>query len=287
MIITKKIKIVIDRIINMSTEKSPQESKSNQCFVCNKSVADKKIIECNDCCENFCKDHIKVDELTHSSICYPCFKSKIHLEVSMEMQNQMTEAKTSLNTLKDKLKNCKKDLSNKKAAVERYESQVKINEKGYLRKFENLEKKIEEESKRTNGIIIASESLKTALTDCKANEKSAESKLEIINKEFIEVKTELDTIREENNKLKLKINENNLKMKKYVSYSLMRNVMCENCKKKVKSLYKEEILKANKGRESLIQSVLNERDKISSRKTMSQINIDKDKPDESCKCLIC
>ena len=260
---------------------------TNQCCVCMKTLSNKKIIECNDCSETFCKDHIKVDDTSHVATCTDCFKKKIYLDVSSEMETQVLDAKAQLSTLKEKVKTCKKHLKDKKATIERLDGQVKINEKKYARKFENLEKKIEEESKRSESVFHATESMKIALRDCNMNENSTREKLEKIQIDYNMAQTELDTLKQENYRSKSSIQDSTSKMKNCVPYSRLRNALCNQCKYKIKSNFKDEIVLGNQGKESLIASVLANREKISVRKSMStQIVSQHEKADESCKCII-
>ena len=148
-------------------------------------------------------------------------------------------------------------------------------------------KKIEDESKRAESIFHTAESLQIALTDCNRNEKSTELKLEKAQVEFNEVQTELDTLKQENYRSKSSIQDSTSKMKNCVPYSRLRNALCNQCKYKIKSNFKDEIVLGNQGKESLIASVLANREKISVRKSMStQIVSQHEKADESCKCII-
>lgn len=262
-------------------------NRNSACYSCSTPISGKKSHECNDCSEYYCKDHVKINEISHSTTCTDCFKKKIFLEVSMEMENQVLEAKTQLNTVKEKLKNCKKDLANKAATLERLESQIKINEKSYQRRFENNEKKIEEEIKRAESIFHTAESLQIALKDCNANEKGTELKLEKAQADYNDTQTEVDTLKEENQKLKVEIQLNTEKMKGFIPYSRIRGTLCSACKQKVKLNLREEILNGNQGRDSLIASVLQDKERFSARKSMNTQISESKKPADSCnKCII-
>ena len=269
------------------SEKPKSGDGNNVCTACSIGISGKKAIECNECYDFFCKEHVKVNESTHSVLCFDCIKKKIFLEVSMEMETPLLEAKTMLSTLKEKLKTCKKDLTSKTSTLDRLENQIKIGEKAYLRKFESTEKKIEDESKRAESIFHTAESLQIALTDCNRNEKSTELKLEKAQVEFNEVQTELDTLKQENNKLRSDVHASSLKLKAYIPYSRIRNTICNTCKSKIKHNHREEILNANPGRQSLIESVLAEKERFSNKKSLStNIMNEGSKPDDSCKCII-
>ncbi|OMJ68824.1 hypothetical protein SteCoe_33618 [Stentor coeruleus] len=274
----------------MNTKNSTTE-KGIQCYDCSKPIAGKKALECIDCGEFYCKDHVKANDSDHSSICFSCFRKKIHLDVTLELESQMIEAKTQLNSLKEKLKNCKKDLSNKKTTIERHQAQVKINEKTYTRKFETLEKKIEEEVQRGDNLSNTITNLNAALDDYKARENSTEQKKNSLEDEISQLEAELNGAKMENNKLKIEAQNLSDESKKYIQYISLRNTLCNSCKNRVKLLFKDEILEGNNGKESLIASVLQaERNMINQRNSLAPEMQVADKngktDDKACCCVI-
>ena len=260
--------------------------KNIGCYDCSKPISGKKAFECQDCGELYCTDHIKLNNKDHSAICLSCFRKKIHLEVTLEMESESLAASTQLNTLKEKLKNCKKDLSNKKTTIERHQNQIKINEKTYLRKFENTEKKIEEETQRGENIEKTSENFSITLKDCKDGEIEAKNKLELTSNESNSVLFELELLKQENNKLKGDIQVANIKSRGIVPYSRLRNTLCAGCKNKVKLAFKEEIMEGNKDRSSVVQSVLAEKEKFLIKKSqnlgIAEPDHSKQKEDKAC-----
>lgn len=254
--------------------------KSSKCTECSKSIRDKKIFECLDCSEEFCKDHVKQNETDHSILCFPCFKKKIHLEVTLEMENETLSCKSELETLKAKLKTCKKDLESKKTTIERCENQIKINEKTYLRKFENLEKRIEEEVQRSTNLENTVNSFEETLKDCKQAEESSNLELASTKSEQKSVQSELDSLRHETNLLKQALQEASDKSKHMISYNILRTVLCNICKNKIKLAFREAIVDGNKDRLSLVQSVMAERERMSLRQ------MPEEKKDEKACCLI-
>jgi chromosome segregation ATPase len=258
------------------------------CYDCSKQISGKKAIECAECGENFCKDHVKLNESDHSAVCLPCFKKKIHLEVTIEMEAEMLAAKTQLNTLKEKLKNCKKDLANKKAAIERYENQAKISEKTNFRKFENAEKKIEEEAQRGINLNTTLSSFAITLADTRASEEAAEHRLDCLQAEFAEVQSEYDILKQENHEMKFRIKDKTEKAKGYISYNRIRNAICEKCKHKIKISFRDEIIGGNQERSSIVASVMAERARsvIQKKSALGQENGEKPEDDKACKCLV-
>jgi chromosome segregation ATPase len=258
-------------------------STSRQCHVCLKPITEKKSTECTDCSQVFCKDHIKVNETDYSSRCAQCFKAKIHLEVSLELENEMVESKVQLNTFKEKLKNCKKDLSNKTSTIERLENQAKIAEKTHQRKLETLEKNIEDEKNRAGNLFNTCENLKSELDQRTDNQKSMESELKELKSELAEVQSELKDVKDVNNEIANKIRAGKLENENYISYTKLKEVLCNICKIKIRSSLRDEIISSNKGHDSLIASVLAQKNRmsgpISNNKKEGEL-------DDSCKCNI-
>ena len=256
----------------MKTFKSSSGSKEGNCLECDKLIKGKKIKECNDCLEKFCKKHIKVDENTFSSICSKCFRNKIHLEISMEMGSQILHAKSYLKDLKAKLKFSKNELSSLKNFIDKVSALLLTNETSHQKKLCIIENEAEEKRKRLDTMISIVENLKGALYDCKFNEKSALEKFEISEREKSENQKELDILKDENSTLRNEIKSYSLKIKQYISYSTLRSLNCSSCKSKIKHIFREEIINGNQGSDSLIASVVAERDKRSTRKSTASNN---------------
>lgn len=250
----------------------------NVCYECRKIVSGNKKIECTECGEISCKDHIKLNESDHSATCLDCFKKKIHLEVTLEMESESLEAKSQLESLKTKLKNSKKDLARKKTTKEHQENQIKINEKTYQRKFETLSRKIEEETNRGENLENTLKSLELTLEDSKTGENHCKAQVEDKEKEYEEVLLELETLKKGNKVLKYDIQVASEKSQKFISYSQLRNTLCETCKNKIKLCFRDDIINGNRGRESLIQSVLAERIKFHQKQSELPKNDEKAKP---------
>lgn len=260
--------------------------KNTVCYECSKPASGKKGFECIDCGEIYCKDHTKQNEKDHSSLCLSCFRKKIHLEVTLELESESLSSKNQLETLKEKLKNSKKDLSSKKATVERHQNQKKINEKTYSRKFENIEKKIEEEVQRGENIEKTSENFLVTLKDSKDGELKYKQKLDQVEDEYNSVLFEFELLKQENNKLKGDIQVANVKAKGFVPYSRLRNTLCATCKNRIKLAFRDEIIEGNKERSSVVQSVLAEKQKYESRKSqvlgIAEPDQSKQKEDKAC-----
>lgn len=248
------------------------------CYECGKVGVGKNKIECCECGEVCCKEHAKYNEQDYSTTCLQCFKKKIHLEVTLEMENETLEAETELNSLKAKLKMSKKDLANKKSSKERHENQIKINEKTYLRKFENLGTKIEEERERGENIDSTVKSMELTLDDSRTGENNCKVQLDQKNSEYQEVFIELEALKKETKTLKHDIQIASAKSKDFIPYSHLRTTLCASCKNKVKLCFREEILTGNQDKASLVQSVLAEKIKHQQRQSELANTTEKVKP---------
>ena len=248
------------------------------CYECGKVSNGKTKIECCECGEVFCKEHVKFKEQDHSTTCLQCFRKKIHLEVTLEMEKETLGAETELNSLKAKLKTGKKDLASKKSLKERHENQIKINEKTYLRKFENLGKKIEEEIERGENIGNTTKSMEVTLEESRTGESNCKDQLDQKNSEYQEVLAELEALRKEAKTLKQEIHKASAKSKDFIPYSHLRTTLCSSCKNKVKLCFREEILTGNPDKESLVQSVLAEKIKYQQRQSELPNTTEKVKP---------
>ena len=203
------------------------------------------------------------------------------------MEPLTLEAQNVLSGFKEKLKNCKKDLLNKKSNIERHSNQIKINEKTYIRKFESLEKKIEDETKRADNLNATIQAFKATLDDSKAAEIVSKAQMETVEDCFNSTLFEMELLKQENNKLRNDLSAVENKAKKIIQYSRLRNTICANCKNKVKIAFQKEIIAGNKDRSSLIESVLAEKEKFQVKKQEKQemgIESNAKKEDKACCC---
>ena len=229
----------------MSSSKSFSGISEGRCFACNIILSGKKIIECNDCSNVFCKSHIKINQKDFSTVCSSCFKKKIHFEISMEMEAQILEAKAQLNSIKEKLKNGKLELTSLKQKIEKNSEILAANLKIHNRKVENIEKKIEEDGKRLQQMNRSAETLEEALKDLKMNEKAAFDKLSLSEKDVLAVQIEISSLNHENKQTSENLEVFSNKNKEYVSYAHLRRNICKACKLKIITLYEETIINGN------------------------------------------
>ena len=269
--------------------KSLTGSNEGHCTQCHKGIKGNSAKVCSECSLKFCDKHIKINDNEFTAICSKCFRSKIHLEVSMEMESQILGAKSHLHELKGKLKSSKKDLTIKHTTIDKIQNLLKANEKSHEKKIENYEKRLDEESRRSDTMVNVAENLKEALSDCKYNETSATDKFELSEKEKIDSTIESDILKQENIKLKAEIQSHSVKIKKFISYGSIRQFACNLCKQRIKNAFHEIILSGNQGKDSLIESVISGRDRLSSRKSITNtINHNSSRVPEkdSCNCFI-
>lgn len=273
----------------MSASKSLSGTNEGFCSLCIKGIKGKKAKTCSECQENFCKDHVKGND-SFSSTCIRCYRSKVHLEVSMEMGSEIFKAKTHLNDLKVRLKNSKKDLEAKAAAIETMQKLLETNEKAHSNKTENYEKKIVEEHKRSDMLTNVTSSLTEALADCKYNERIAQEKLEASVKARIENSNEFDVLTQENNKYKYEVQLQSNQIKAYVPYASIKKITCRDCKKKIISSFKELIPNETYSSNSLITSTLSDRVERHSMISRESGKFNKaaarGPKDDSCNCML-
>jgi hypothetical protein len=203
------------------------------------------------------------------------------------MEPLTIEAQNLLSSFKEKLKNCKKDLLNKKSNIERHSNQIKINEKTYIRKFESLEKKIEEEIKRTENLNTTINAFQATLDDSKLAETNSKAQMETVEDCFNSTLFEMELLKQENNKMRNDLNAIENKAKRVIQYSRLRNTICANCKNKIKIAFQKEIIAGNKDRSSLIESVLAEKEKMQVKKQEMGIEVSESnlkKEDKACCC---
>jgi hypothetical protein len=260
------------------------------CFLCYKVLKEKKSKVCSDCSHKFCKKHIKVNEEDFTSTCVKCFKIKIRLEISMEMETQIFESKKELNLLKEKLKTSKKDLTQMNGTILKLEESIRFISDAHLERITPIENKISEEAQIVRSSTIIKEDLEEELAQSKNSQKLAFKKYQKSEINLTNSQEELKLISLENTKVIFEINSISSKMKEFILYSTLRESICPTCKVKIKVFFKEEIIKGNQGKDSLIASVVAIKNRKSIRKSYSStINQNEKinaKLEEPCKCLI-
>ena len=99
--------------------------------------------------------------------------------------------------------------------------------------------------------------------------------------------TELDTIKQENNRIRLELLETTEKNKEIVPYTRLRNLGCNECRNKVKAVFPQEILNGNTGNESIYKSVMAYKNRSSTTPVSGKKKISLIKgPNDTCKCFI-
>lgn len=249
---------------------SSPESDFYKCAVCQKELSGKKSIECNDCSEHFCKLHIKRSDNDFSAVCHECTKIRIHLEVSMEISSQIIEAKSELNSLKEKLKLSKQNLSSLDSKKKSLKSDLQSKTSAFQNNIELLTSQYLQAKSHSEKIVPIEEQLKVSFS-------AITEKVGELNRNFnknerkkLEQKIELNLMKNEIIKLQEEVQVQSEKIKEYIPYLMLRKLACGNCRAKVKKHFSEEILNGYQGRNSVIASVIYENEKRMSKKNMNE-----------------
>ncbi|OMJ69694.1 hypothetical protein SteCoe_32525 [Stentor coeruleus] len=274
---------------------SSPETDFYECEVCQKELSGKKVIECIDCSKYFCKLHIKRIDNDFSSVCHECTKKRIHLDISMEISSQIIEAKSELNSLKEKLKLSKQSLSSLDSKKKSLKSDLNSKTKSYQENIEKLTSQYLQAKSHSEKIIPIEEQLQvnfSALTD----------KFSEINKNFnknerkkLEQKIELNLMKNEIIKLQEEVQDQSEKIKEYIPYLMFRKLACGTCKTKIKKQFSDDIMNGYQGKNSIIASVIYENEKRMSKKytneharsSSARESISDKRPEnDSCNCRV-
>lgn len=257
---------------------------TGKCSKCSKSVNKKEYHVCSECAQIFCKEHTRQHPSDLITFCINCFKSLLTKEVAIEMEEQIRSSNSEQYRIKAKLKHCKKEKNDKIDSIKRLELLSKNNENAHLDQKEKLEKKIIEEKIAENEKNKCTESAQVAIMDSLTNIEKAKNKMIKLKEEYDLKVTDFDTISRENKNIQQQILEIMETTKQYVPYERLRNLGCEDCKKKIKSAFREVILNGDFGRHSIVQSVIAYRSSMT-KAVAKGPNQDKEEND-GCKCLI-
>ena len=258
-----------------------------KCGSCSKTISKKEILMCKDCSEVFCKHHIRINPKNSFSYCVRCFSEILANEVNEEMEEEFRTTKAKLQKIKKKIHLCKKENSEKVKAIDRLQKLVASYELANTKKFESLEKKIQDEQNNEIHVTRATESIVVTIEDSIKNQGIIKNKLKKTEEDYIANLTELDTIKQENNRIRLELLETTEKNKEIVPYTRLRNLGCNECRNKVKAVFPQEILNGNTGNESIYKSVMAYKNRssttpVSGKKKISLIKA----PNDTCKCFI-
>ena len=116
-------------------------------------------------------------------------------------------------------------------------------------------------------------------------------KFEVSDRERIENQMEYDVLKQEHSILKKEVYSHRIKIYQHISYAALKNSTCGNCKKKITNLFHGELINGNPNSDSLVASVVAEKEKRTLRKSMSSNTSDQKsnakRPEiDSCNCLI-
>mmetsp|Transcript_9645 Transcript_9645/g.9604 ORF Transcript_9645/g.9604 Transcript_9645/m.9604 type:complete len:191 (+) Transcript_9645:310-882(+) len=159
--------------------------------------------------------------------------------------------------LKEKEK-IKTEIIGKNEIISRLEIQMKNNEKTYVQRLENFEKKIEEENQREKTVQNVIESLKNALIESQNSEEQMKKKKEIKEEEIKVHIEEIREMRETEEKFLNNIDEINKNLRNTIPAIKIKSIACLKCYEELKETFKEKYMEAlrNEGRESLLTSFI-------------------------------
>lgn len=264
--------------INMESD---EKIETGLCFECSTEMKKKRLKECTDCTQLFCKKHIKVNDNDYSTLCSPCIKRRVHLEVSMDMEKEILDHKSELRDLQSKLKSCKKDLQSLESSQSTLTEKKKSCEKSHKKNIKRLESELSDTINKINW-DLHSELLEN-LAKTKLDFKVSEEKCEKSTQKVEENSVELGNLQKDVEKYSEGISDLSEKVGVHIPYTIIRSLCCEKCKELVKNKFAEEIKKGYFGRNSIMASMHTEsRKSVSSSSGKKHMKADND----SCNCLV-
>lgn len=260
---------------------SDEKKETGNCFECSDEIKKKRLKECTDCNQLFCKKHIKVNDNDYSTLCSPCIKKRVHLEISMEMEKEILDHKSELREVQSKLKTCKKDLQSLESTQATLTEKQKSSRKSHKKNIKHLESQLNETLNKINWSLHSE--LLEDLAKTKTEFKDSEEKCEKSAQKVEENSVEIGNLQKDVEKYSEGISDLSEKVGVHVPYTIIRSLCCEKCKEVVKNKFAEEIKKGYFGRNSIMASMHTE-----SRKSVSSSSGKKHSKAEndSCNCLV-
>ena len=270
--------------MNSSSKSGSHNSKCNHC---SESLGKKKHYICSECCELFCKLHIRIHPENSTACCATCFSKYLIAATNFEFEAQIKACKTALFSTKEKSKLCKKEKLERVQAFERLSKLRSKNLNIHMEKIEKIRKSINEEIEYKENRTRDIGNLQISIEDSKARAEIAERKLESANEELVALSTELYVMRTENEILRKQSYEYNEEYKKYIPYERLRNLACENCRNKLKKNFRHEIQNGKFSKYSIVASVLAYRGSLATQGSINKKrNPNSDKADDKPCCVV-
>lgn len=262
-----------------------EKSDTSKCFECLTELKKKRLKECTDCSQLFCKKHIRVNDNDFSTLCSPCIKKRVHLEISMGMETEILQHKSELRDVQSKLKTCKKDLQSLESTCTSLSDKLKSSKKEHKKTIKRLETDLNEVKNQINwenySEIIAD------LAKTKSDFKVSEEKFEKSGEKNKENSAEIGNLQKDVDKYAKGISDLSEKVGVHVPYTIIRALCCEKCKDSIKSTFAEEIKKGYLGRNSIMASMHTDSRKSVHSSSSSTMNKKHSRPDQdSCNCLV-
>lgn len=240
------------------SKKPPISNTNTCCHICTVQFsALVKRNECSVCKKGVCKEHIFVrTAMTLMPICDDCEKDRIRKEVAKEMTPQYKALKGDMNWLIKEKEKFKTEMAAKNEIISRLEIQEKNNEKSYLQRLDNIEKKMEEENQREKTVQNVIDSLKNALNESKTSETQMKQKLDTNSDEIKEEIQGITILKSEEEKLLFKTDEINKEIRNMILAKEIKAIACKKCYDQLKIKFSERLKQAlaNENRESLLSS---------------------------------
>ena len=264
---------------------SVEKSESSKCFECSTETRKKNLKECTDCSQLFCKKHIRVNDNDYSTLCSPCLKKRVHLEISMGMETEILQHKSELREVQSKLKTCKKDLQSLESTFASLSDKLKSSKKEHKKTCKVLETNLDEAKSVINWENYNEILGKHAKT--KTDFKVFEDKMQESKGKNEENSAEIGNLQKDIDKYSQGISELSEKVGLHVPYTIIRALCCEKCKDSVKTKFSVEIKKGYLGRNSIMASMHTDSRKSVNSSSSSTMNKKHSRPDQdSCNCLV-
>jgi hypothetical protein len=234
----------------------------DKCYVCEGFAGNR----CKSCCFMFCFQHLWLD------LCYKCLKESLYPSELRKPHNQLISELHELRVQKFErklgIKECEKKIS-------------KLNIKFKTLSISNqetLKQKTKKEIKSNKTLAITAEKLKKALKDLKKSEKLVNDNLIQVANDLEFETNDLDALKKNESILLSQIDSIKIELRKSIHYPSLRNLICNDCSFKVKSGFKDQILRSLSKGSSMIGSLVAAKLSVKSLPEYSS--------KDSCKCLI-
>ncbi|CAG9316128.1 unnamed protein product [Blepharisma stoltei] len=284
-------------MLDTNGESNSQRSKTKHntgyifCDVCYIQIKKNPTkMQCSSCSHYFCKYHLRRSKQSEENTCDKCFKDLMRIDIKAGRALEINEYRDLADEIKREKFKIGEDLKAKANNILKLEENIKDNENQHAIKIAQLEQKISQETQINCYVLSEIDSLGVTIKNSKLSQEIWKKKLAVFQEE-INKKNELkEKTNQEQAKSLREIDQLNKQTRLFIPYGRLRSITCPDCVKKIKRVFRDEIISGLKavGRDSLIESVIAAKASIQALNQGNETIAEgkREEPKDACHCII-